>query len=103
MPKKTDPEFKTRAVRPVTEHLEEYPSLTAASTAFARQLGVGPESVRRWVLQADVDAGLPPAPRRAGPTWGPAERQLRAGSLTPDAGLPVVSTAGPLSRAWRLD
>jgi transposase len=50
MPRKTDPEVKARAVRLVTEHLEEYPSLTAASAAVARQLGVGPESVRRWVL-----------------------------------------------------
>ena len=39
---------------------EEYPSLTAASAAVARQLGVGPESVRRWVLQADVDTGCGP-------------------------------------------
>ena len=57
MPKKTDPEVKARAVRLVTEHLEEYSSLTAASVAVARQLGLGPESVRRWVLQAEVDAG----------------------------------------------
>lgn len=33
----------------------EYPSLTVASVAGARQLGVGKESVRRWVLQAQVD------------------------------------------------
>ncbi|WP_100813494.1 IS3 family transposase, partial [Microbacterium lacus] len=35
----------------------EYPSLTAASAAVARQVGVGHESVRRWVLQADIDDG----------------------------------------------
>jgi transposase len=57
MPKKIDPEVRARAVRLVTEHLEDYPSLTAASAAVARQLGLGSESVRRWVLQADVDAG----------------------------------------------
>jgi transposase-like protein len=57
MPKRIDPELKARAVRLVTEHLPEYPSLTAASAAVAKQLGVGRESVRRWVVQAQVDSG----------------------------------------------
>lgn len=57
MPKKIDDAVKARAVRLVTEHQQEYPSLTAAAEAVAKQLGVGKESVRRWVLQAQVDAG----------------------------------------------
>ena len=57
MPKKIDEELKARAVRLVSEHLGEYPSLTAASAAVAKQLGVGKESVRRWVLQGQVDGG----------------------------------------------
>ncbi|WP_353647704.1 transposase [Nakamurella sp. A5-74] len=57
MPKKIDPELRTRAVRLVTEHRGQYASLTAASAAVAKQLGVGQESVRRWVVQTDVDAG----------------------------------------------
>ena len=57
MPKKIHPELKARAVRLVTEHQQEYSSLTAASAAVARQLGVGTESVRRWVIQAQIDAG----------------------------------------------
>ena len=57
MPKVIDPELKARAVRLVLEHRGEYPNLTAASAAVAKQLGVGKESVRRWVLQADIDAG----------------------------------------------
>lgn len=57
MPKKIDPELKARAVRLVSEHLSEYPSVTAASAAVARQLGVGKESVRRWVAQSQVDSG----------------------------------------------
>lgn len=60
MPKRIDPELKARAVRLVTEHQQEYSSLTAASAAVARQLGVGTESVRRWVIQAQVDAGERP-------------------------------------------
>jgi transposase-like protein len=57
MPKKIDPRVKERAVRLVREHRNEYPSTTAAAYAVARQLGVGRESVRRWVVQADIDAG----------------------------------------------
>ena len=57
MPKKIDQELKDRAVRLVSDHLGEYPSLTAASAAVAKQVGVGKESVRRWVIQAQVDGG----------------------------------------------
>lgn len=57
MPKLIDPELKARAVRLVTEHLAEYPSLTAAAAAVAKQLGLGKETVRRWVVQAQVDTG----------------------------------------------
>ena len=57
MPKKIDPELKARAVRLVVEHRGEYPNLTAAAAAVAKQVGVGKESVRRWVIQAEIDAG----------------------------------------------
>ena len=57
MPKKIDDQLKARAVRLVTEHQQEYSSLTAAAAAVAKQLGVGKESVRRWAIQAQVDDG----------------------------------------------
>ena len=57
MPKKIDPEVQARAVRLVADHLGEYPSLTAASAAVAKQVGVGHETVHRWVVQAQVDGG----------------------------------------------
>ena len=57
MPKKIDPELRARAVRLVTEHQQDYPSMTAAAEAVGKQLGVSTESVRRWLLQAQVDAG----------------------------------------------
>ena len=60
MPKKIDAELRARAVRLVSEHQQEYPSLTAACEAVARQVGVGQESVRRWVRQAEVDRGERP-------------------------------------------
>jgi len=57
MPKIIDPVLRERVVRLAREHRSEYPSLTAASAAVARQVGVGHESVRRWVLQAEIDDG----------------------------------------------
>lgn len=57
MPKKIDPALRERAVRLVLEHRAEYPSTAKAIAAVARQEGVGTESLRRWVVQADIDAG----------------------------------------------
>ena len=57
MPRKIDDELKARAVRLVHDHQGEYSSLTAAAAVVAKQVGVGKESVRRWVLQAQIDGG----------------------------------------------
>lgn len=57
MPKKIDPEVRERAVRLVLEHRAEYPSNAQAVAAIARQGRVGAESLRRWVNQAEINAG----------------------------------------------
>jgi len=57
MPKKLDPALKDRARRMVAEHRADYGSTTAVAKAVADQLGIGKETVRRWVVQADIDAG----------------------------------------------
>ena len=57
MPKKIDPAVRERCVRQGLEHLPEYPSFTAAAESVARREGVGKESVRRWVIQAQIDGG----------------------------------------------
>ena len=57
MLKKFDLELKARAVRLVMEHQQECTSMNAAAGAVAKQLGLGQETVRRWVVQSQVDAG----------------------------------------------
>jgi transposase len=57
MPSKYDEQTKAKAVRLVTEHIEDYDSEWAAITAVAGRLGMTPETLRRWVRQAAVDAG----------------------------------------------
>lgn len=57
MPKKIDPAVWARVERLWREHGAEYATAAAAATAFAKQVGVGKETVRRWILQWQVDDG----------------------------------------------
>lgn len=53
-------EMRERAVRMVREVIAESGERVGAVTRVARQLGIGPESVRNWVKQADIDGGKRP-------------------------------------------
>ncbi len=55
----------------VRDHVDEYGSVTKASEAVGKKLGIGRETLRGWVRRAEVDAGL-----RDGPTSAELE-QLR--------------------------
>jgi transposase len=57
MPKRIDPAVKERALRMFADHRREYPSDTALAEAVGKKLGVGRETARRWLVQADINAG----------------------------------------------
>ncbi|MGI8722944.1 MAG: IS3 family transposase [Geodermatophilaceae bacterium] len=63
MPKRYPSDQRERSVRMVMDRLEEYPSPWAAAQALGPKLGVGAETLRKWILQAQVDGGS-----RSGPT-----------------------------------
>jgi transposase len=49
-----------RAVRMVREAIAESGERVGVVTRVARQLGIGPESLRNWVKQAEIDSGKRP-------------------------------------------
>jgi transposase len=54
------PEMRERAVRMVHEAIAESGERVGAVTRVAGQLGIGPESLRNWVKQAEIDSGKRP-------------------------------------------
>ncbi len=59
-------ETKAKAVRLVRDHKGDYPSEWAAISSVAQRLGIGSaETLRKWLRQAEVDAGKAPGVSRA--------------------------------------
>ncbi len=90
------PELRERAVRMVAEVQANYDSQWAAIGAVAHKLGVGTaETVRKWVRQAETDAGY-----RPGTTSAESEelkrlrRQATADRTVSLGTLPLISAWG---------
>ncbi len=50
-------EVRERAVRMVFDHGSEYGSRWEAITSIAEKIGCAPETLRKWLLRAEVDSG----------------------------------------------
>ena len=57
-PREYSKDLRDEAVRLVRTHRPEYESEWAAMTSVAAKFGVHPESVRKWVRQAEADDGV---------------------------------------------
>ena len=57
------PEVKQRAVQLVMSTIEQHGERHGVVSRVARQLDIGPETLRHWIRQAEIDAGT-----RAGTT-----------------------------------
>jgi len=71
MPRKFEPEMKTRALRMLAEAMPDYPNRTEASRHVGGLLGISPETLRTWARQEAVDAGHVPG------VTSEAEREIR--------------------------
>jgi transposase len=63
MASRYDENTKARAVRLVREHAGDYATEWAAMKAISARLGMSAETLRKWVRQAEVDAGVAPGMR----------------------------------------
>ena len=59
-PSKYSPELRERAVRLVFDHAGDHSSQWAAIRSVAEKIGCPVEVLRRWVRQAERDAGQRP-------------------------------------------
>jgi transposase len=67
--KRYSPEVRERSVRLVLDHQHEHSTQWAAIESVAGKIGCTPETLRRWVRQAEQDLG-----KREGPNSGDRQR-----------------------------
>ena len=60
MPKKIEPVVRERVMRMIAEHRSEYATPTELARVLAARERLGVETVRRWIVQAEVDGGIRP-------------------------------------------
>lgn len=60
MPRQYPKDFRGRAVRLVSESLEDHETAWAAIQVVASRSNVATEALRKWMLRSEIDAGVCP-------------------------------------------
>jgi transposase-like protein len=91
MPSKYDGQIREKAVRLVRDHAEDYPREWAAIKAVSGRLGMNAETLRKWLRQAEVDAGQRAGGEQRGVGGDPGvdaqERRVGAHDRDPEGGV----------------
>jgi transposase len=105
MPKQYPKDFRDRAVRLVMEAADDHHRQWAAIRLIAPRLGVSAEALRRWVRQAEVNAGIRPGVSESENAEIHRLRKEVAELRRTNDILRTASAffAGGVSTAWRLD
>ena len=90
------PEFKAKAVRLLTESRSSYSSETKAIEQVSKDLGIAPESLRRWRNQSDATAAA--ETERAARDAMAELKQLRAENAELRRANEILTTASAFSR-----
>lgn len=90
-------EVRERAVRLVFEHEAEYDSQWAAIGSIATKMGCTPETLRKWVRQAERDQG-----RRGGVTTSERERLKELLRRIADCPVAILRAQGARGRTRAL-
>jgi transposase-like protein len=84
MPKKIDPAVRERVMRMIAEHRSEYTTPTELARVIAARERLGVETVRRWIVQAEVDGGIR-RPTRPSPISSTPQPAGSTGTTTADS------------------
>src|SRR3954447_1892177 len=101
-PSKYPQELRERAVSLVREHRQDYPSEYEAIRSIATKLGIAtPETLRKWVRQAEVDAGVRSGTTTSGSEQAEGVEEGERGYLRneADSGADIVLRCGCRSAA----
>jgi transposase len=58
MPKRIEPAVRERVMRMIAEHRSEYTTPTELARVIAARERLGVETVRRWIVQAELNGGI---------------------------------------------
>jgi transposase len=60
VPRRIEPAVRERVMRMIAEHCSEYATPTELARVLTDRKPLGVETMRRWIVQAEMDVGIRP-------------------------------------------